>query len=458
MGKYTDFPPQGYQITGEVEQNYAPNCAVYEGIEIATQQSVIIEQTSIPEVRQNSEQFIEALKQLNCAGVPEYFNTLVTSEDFALIRKEIAIPSLAAQNNFNYQEIKQIATGVLQAIAELQKQPFPIIHRQVQPENILWQNGQVYLVNFALGVLLKEESQVNEINQEAWGFTPPEQTLHQPLNLTGDLYSLGVTIVCLLAGKKSTEIADIIDETQTVNFDFLVPNLNPLFVDWLDRMVSPSIRERYKDASEALTALQAIDSFAYQEQTPPQQKKVPLMPLAMAACVALIGLIPASIYGQKLLPTNNGQLGSNNTTSLIKKRPASPPQGEEAKKQLLATGECIDCNLAWVDLSQANLEGVNLKGANLEGANLGGANLEDANLVECNLKSAHLENANLINANLRNSNLEIASLFSTNLAGANLSYANLQRANLMSANLKYAEMWQTDVQGAMLPNGVNVSY
>ncbi len=454
MGKYTDFPPQGYQIKGELEQNYAPDCAVYEGIEIATQQSVIIEQTSVPEVRQNGEQFIEALKQLNCAGVPEYLNKLVTSEDLALIRKEIPLPSLASQNNFNYQEIKQIATGVLQTLAELQKQPSPLIHRQIQAENILWQNGQVYLVNFSLGVLLQEDSPLNQISQGTFGFNPPEKTL----NITWDLYGLGVTIICLLAGKQASEIADIIDETQTINFDFLVPNLNPLFVDWLDRMVSPSMRERYKNAAEALAALQAIDSLAYQEQTPPQQKKVPLIPLAMAACAALIGLIPVSIYGQKFISTNSEQRGLNNTTSLIRKQPTSPPQGEEARKQLLATGECIKCDLAWVDLSQANLEGVNLKGANLEGANLGGANLEDANLVESNLKSAHLENANLINANLRNSNLEIASLFSTNLAGANLSYANLQRANLMSANLKYAEMWQTDVQGAMLPNGVNVSY
>lgn len=453
MGKYTDFPPQGYQIKRELEQNYAPDCAVYEGTEIATQQSVIIEQTSVPEVRQNSEQFIEVLKQLNCVGVPEYLNTLVTSEDLALIRKEIPLPSLASQNNIKYQEIKQIATGILQILVELQKQPSPLIHRQIQPENILWQNGQVYLVNFSLGVLLQEESPLNQISQGTFGFPPPEKDL----NLTWDLYGLGVTIISLLASKKSTEIADIIDETQTINFDFLVPNLNPLFVDWLDRLVSPSIRERYKNASEALAALQDIDSLSYQE-TPPQEKKIPLMPLAMAACAALIGLIPVGIYGQKFLPGNSEQTGLKNTTAIINKKTTSPPQGEKARKQLLTMGECIKCDLAWVDLSHANLEGVNLKGANLEGANLGGTNLEDANLAECNLKSAHLENANLINANLRNANLEIASLFSTNLAGANLSYANLQRANLMSANLKYAQMWQTDVQGAMLPNGVNVSY
>ncbi|MGB3693002.1 MAG: pentapeptide repeat-containing protein [Spirulinaceae cyanobacterium] len=458
MSNYPDFSAYGYQVEEEVKQNYAPGCTIYQATEIATQKPVLIEQFSLAEADKNYQLVVEVLPQLNCSGVPEYLDSFSDSEAFCLIRPEIATPSLASQNDLTYQEVKQIATGVLQILVKLQKQPLPLIHRQIQPENILWGDSPVYLVNFSSAVVIKEGYKIDEINQGTWGFMPPEQILHQPLNLASDLYSLGVTIICLLAGKKSTEIADIIDDTQSINFDFLVPSLNPRFVDWLDRMVSPSTRERYKNATEALAALQTIDSIAYQETTTKKRKSLPLIPLAAAVFIVLLGFIPASIYSQKSIFANGKQLGVNKTTNLIKKETSSLPQGEEARKQLLATGECRDCNLAWANLGGANLAGVDLKGANLEGASLVGANLEEANLVNCNLKSARLENANLINANLRGANLEIASLFSTNLAGANLSYANLQRANLMAANLKYAKLWQADVQGAMMPNGVNVSY
>ncbi len=458
MSNYPDFSTYGYQVEEEIKQNCAPGCILYRATEIATQKPVLIEQFSLSEARGNCELVVEVLQQLNCSGVPTYFDSLITSEAFCLIRPETGIPSLASQNNLTYQEVKQIAIGVLQILVKLQKQPLPLIHRQIQPENILWQNSQVYLVNFSLAVVVKEDLKINNINQGTWGFVPPEQFLHQPLNLASDLYSLGVTIICLLAGKKSTEIADIIDDTRSINFDFLVPNLNPRFVDWLDCMVSPSTRERYENAAEALAVLQTIDSIAYQKTTSQKRNNSSLIPMVAASFAALAALIPISIYSQKAIFSNSDQLGLDKTTNLIEQEEKSPLQGEQAKKQLLATGKCQDCNLAWTDLGGVNLAGVDLKRANLEGANLVGANLEDANLIESNLKSAHLENANLINANLRGANLEIASLFSTNLSGANLSYANIQRANLMGANLKYAKLWQADVQGAMMPNGVNVSY
>ena len=64
------------------------------------------------------------------------------------------------------------------------------------------------------------------------------------------------------------------------------------------------------------------------------------------------------------------------------------------------------CQLAGMDLSQANLKGAYLLKANLQGANLQGANLSKANLKGANLKGADLQGADLQGTFLIKANLK----------------------------------------------------
>jgi uncharacterized protein YjbI with pentapeptide repeats len=135
----------------------------------------------------------------------------------------------------------------------------------------------------------------------------------------------------------------------------------------------------------------------------------------------------------------------------------------EAVKQLLATKECIGCNLAGADLSQAKLAEANLEGANLQGANLQGVNLEAAYLVGANLNRANLTKANLKYANLTMSSLqdvilENAEMAAINLQGATALHANLQGAKLTAptmlqgVNFAGANLQNAKLAGAMLAN------
>jgi serine/threonine protein kinase len=54
---------------------------------------------------------------------------------------------------------------------------------------------------------------------------PPEQLLSRQLTTGSDLYSLGATLVCLLAGLKSASITDLIDETYCININLLPQSL-----------------------------------------------------------------------------------------------------------------------------------------------------------------------------------------------------------------------------------------
>ncbi|NMG08026.1 pentapeptide repeat-containing protein [Brasilonema sp. UFV-L1] len=102
-------------------------------------------------------------------------------------------------------------------------------------------------------------------------------------------------------------------------------------------------------------------------------------------------------------------------------------------RQLLASKQCQNCDLAgaglvMVDLSGANLSGANLAGANLSRANLSGADLRDANLSGVGLFGANLSGANLVGANLQNADLRNAYLMNAQLNGVNFNAMNLQGA------------------------------
>jgi uncharacterized protein YjbI with pentapeptide repeats len=142
---------------------------------------------------------------------------------------------------------------------------------------------------------------------------------------------------------------------------------------------------------------------------------------------------------------------------------ASPTAGAAAVKQLLATKECVGCNLAGADLSNAKLAEANLEGANLQGANLQGVNLEAAYLVGANLDQTNLTKANLRYANLTMSSLQDAMLENAEMAAINLQGATASRANLQGAtltapamlqgvNLARANLQDAKLEGAMLAN------
>ena len=89
--------------------------------------------------------------------------------------------------------------------------------------------------------------------------------------------------------------------------------------------------------------------------------------------------------------------------------------------KLQETGECIECNLAGVNLRKAKLRVANLSGANLSGANLSGAKLWGSNLIGANLSGATLSGSGL---HFSETTFIGANLTKTNLSGAKVGDHN----------------------------------
>jgi serine/threonine protein kinase len=263
---FPDLTSYGYQITKELGANREGGRITWQALALKSQELVVIKQFCFASTNSSwsgykaYEREIELLQQLNHPGIPRYLGSIETDNGFCLIQEYKPALSLTEKKDFKLEEVKIIIIKILEILVYLQKQTPPIFHRDIKPENILIDAElNTYLVDFGFASLGNKEVTASSVFKGTPGFIPPEQII-QPTKAS-DLYSLGVTIICLLTGKKSPNISALatIDNPYLLNFKPLLPQLNPKFINWLGKMVQPQASKRFSDAATAKTALQSID-------------------------------------------------------------------------------------------------------------------------------------------------------------------------------------------------------
>ena len=454
MNTFPQLAELGYQVVKELGHNRSGGRVTYLAHQTESQLPVVLKQFQFARSDSNWSEYeavqqeIQLLQHLTHPSLPRYIDSFETASGFCLMQEYKPAESLATQRYWQAEEVKQIAMAVLEILVYLQSVSPPVIHRDIKPEHILVERQgkiKVYLVDFGFAHRGSGEVAVSSVVKGTLGFMPPEQIFNRQLTPASDLYSLGTTLICLLTKTKSTQIGNLIDSAYRLKFKQLVPHLSSQFVGWLQKMVAPSLKNRFEHPAAALKALEPI---AVVRKTPKLNLAVPVVGLATLSCLAWA-----------------------NTTLKPYSQIASPARisaTAPSVRQLLKTHQCPECNLRGVNLENANLKDANLTGANLEDANLtganltgatlaGGANLWDATLTGANLRSANLTGAILWGANLRGANLTGANLTGANLGGANLGRVgtnlestNLEGAALAGAKLGNADLWSANIRGANL--------
>ena len=126
--------------------------------------------------------------------------------------------------------------------------------------------------------------------------------------------------------------------------------------------------------------------------------------------------------------------------------------GEAAKKKLLETKECVECDLRDMDMRGADLTEASLTGVILHNADLRYSDLGKANLSKADLRKANLWSADLRGANLREVDLSEAMLISADLRHADLSGANLTDAHKHNTYLTEAKFCNTTMPDGSIAN------
>ncbi|MDB9538791.1 serine/threonine protein kinase, partial [Anabaenopsis arnoldii] len=263
---HPDFTPQGYEVIRELGRNREGGRIAWLASQLQTGQQVVIKQFCFAQTGSSwsaykeHEREIQVLRGLKHPGIPEYLGAFATDDGFCLVQEYKNAESLAIGRSFDPEEIKHIAVKVLEILVYLQNRIPPVIHRDVKPENILVDDQlNVYLIDFGMSRIGSQEVAASSVFQGTPGFIPPEQ-LRKPTE-GSDLYGLGATLICLLTGKKSTQIQELTDEDDpyVIHFRDLLPRLSVRFLGWLELMVKPRLKERFADAQTALQALTPLD-------------------------------------------------------------------------------------------------------------------------------------------------------------------------------------------------------
>ncbi|MEQ8995541.1 MAG: serine/threonine-protein kinase [Coleofasciculus sp. B1-GNL1-01] len=441
MSNHPDFDQYDYHVLQELRRNREAGRITYLAQALNSDQKAVIKEFRFALADASWSGYkayqreIEVLQQLDHPRIPRYLDSFETLQGFCLVQEYKNAPSLAERRSFTPEQIQQIAVSVLEILVYLQQRVPPMLHRDIKPENILVDKYlNAYLVDFGLARIGGEQMALSSVAAGTLGFMPPEEQFGRPLTEASDLYSLGVTLFCLLTGTRSLNISNLIDDNYRFDIKKLVPQLNPSFIAWLEKMIAPNVKQRFQNAEVALEALKSKRWVGKADRVENLVGVIKGRTLTYIVGLATLGIVAG--------------VG----TTVITPQPEKQLLESQPEKQLLERNRCLGCNLQGADLEYANLTGAGLGNANLKDANLKRAGLGHANLKDANLEGANLASANLASANLKDANLEGANLAGANLINTSLEGANLKGANLMATNLQYAILWDANLEGADLTN------
>ncbi|MGB7057200.1 MAG: serine/threonine-protein kinase [Geitlerinemataceae cyanobacterium] len=196
------------------------------------------------------------LQNLDCPGIPKYLNSFQeeTQDDrrFYLVQELVSGQSLAelVEKGWRPQEkeIQNIARQILKILEYLHSFTPPVIHRDIKPENIIRRpDGKIYLVDFgAVQEVYRNTLTRGGTFVGTLGYMPHEQFRGQVV-AASDLYALGATLLFLLIGKSPAELPQ---KRLKIHFRDRI-SVSPDFADWLEKMLEPSVEDRFRSAREA---------------------------------------------------------------------------------------------------------------------------------------------------------------------------------------------------------------
>jgi serine/threonine protein kinase len=292
MNKFPDFSNQGYRIIRELGRNREGGRITYLATHLNQDQQVVIKQFCFAQSDSSWSGFkayereIQVLRRLNHPGIPHYIDSYETSKGFCLVQEYKNARPLSEASGFEPAQIKKIAMSLLEIIVYIQSFIPPVFHRDIKPENILVDEEiNVYLIDFGFSRVGSGNGSESSTILGTPGFMPPEP--QHKLTLASDLYSVGATLICLITGTSSAKFHNLSDnkDPYRIQFKHLVPQLDPRFIRWLQKMVEPQAKNRFPNATKALAALKRIPVTHSQNQTPKAVQAIGVM-----GAVLLLGL------------------------------------------------------------------------------------------------------------------------------------------------------------------------
>ncbi|MBI3857188.1 MAG: protein kinase, partial [Planctomycetes bacterium] len=232
---------------------------------------------------------------------------------FRLVKQQKTIPEAKALDF-----ARQVARGLRHAFAQ------GLIHRDIKPQNILiTPEGQAKVCDFGLATELKSDDAVNGEDEENVHTTPayasPEQCRAEPLDHRTDMYSLGVTLYEMLAGRRPF-IASTPKELMTKHVtDLPQPPrvINPAISEEASQLVLKLLKKKKDDRPKNYDELIAAIDAALKSPSPKTVRATPGAAEASPARKPPLPLLAGAAAGALLLIVGG--------IVLLARKPEKPP-------------------------------------------------------------------------------------------------------------------------------------
>jgi eukaryotic-like serine/threonine-protein kinase len=211
-----------------------------------------------------------------------------------------------------------------------------IIHRDIKPANVLiTRSGTAKLVDFGIAKLVSPEGADQHVTAGTPAYMSPEQTRGMAVDARTDLWSLGVVLYEMLAGRRpfggendQLVMAAIRDE-EPVPITAVRPEIPPVLGEVVARCLRKMPAERYSSAEECLAAIRACSDDAPRtaaewrtdRRSRPMSRRSRF--LVVGASLAAIGAASAIAWGvaQRSRVASDGRAALFSTESRAAHRP-----------------------------------------------------------------------------------------------------------------------------------------
>ena len=148
-------------------------------------------------------------------------------------------------------------------LKDLQGKPLNIIHRDINPQNIfLTYEGQVKIIDFGIAKAASHNSHTHEgLIKGKLAYMSPEQATGKTIDHRSDIFSTGIILYELLAGRRmfegeTMEVYSLVREARYEPLDKLMPDLPANLHEIVERALAKEPDQRYQTCGEMLADLE----------------------------------------------------------------------------------------------------------------------------------------------------------------------------------------------------------
>lgn len=203
------------------------------------------------------EREVTTLAALDHPGIPRLVDRIVEDGRTAgivqsLVPGHTAAQQIAEHGSLDGRRFARVVRECLEILAYLREQVPPVMHRDINPRNVMLGPERAYLIDFGAA---RVGGKTDMTSVGTFGYMPPEQLIGRP-EPASDMYGLGMTLISLAERR---DVGDLPQDPSSGRVDGsrLLRSAEPRLRQVLLGMIEPGLGERLSDPREALRRLDA---------------------------------------------------------------------------------------------------------------------------------------------------------------------------------------------------------